>query len=184
MGVVMPDIMEPADVMRASAIWADGQLTIRAAGTVPESCWGVSIEQSPIDIWPPQFAANRRRTTPGPCLQMELRYAVAASFTLGTRPDSIRLHRAGEPLDVPVEDGSHVPVAHDGAEFDEAVGRSHRRISFDEAFSRAVEALPSVEPETADWLEQVEVVSIHGEYGGIAGSSDLVVRVRRARPPA
>jgi hypothetical protein len=179
----MPDVMQLADVNQATATWAEGQLTIRASGTVPESCWGVSIEQSPMDIWPPEFVANRRRTTPGPCLQVVLRYSVAASFPLGTRPDSVRLHREGEPLLVPVEDGSHAPVADDAAVFDEAVGRSRRRISFDEAFSNAVEALPPFETDIRDWLEQVEVVSIHGEYGGIAGSSDLVVRVRRARPP-
>jgi hypothetical protein len=179
----MSNVFELAEVSEASATWGDGQLTIRASGTVPESCWRVDIQQSPPD-GKPAFVAIRRRTA-GICMEVITPYVVVRNFTLGARPDSVELHHAGGDLSVRVDDDQagvgRSAVAH---EYDEAEGRSSRRLSFDEAFANAVEALPTDPPAVPDWLETVVVTEIRGEFGGIAGSHDLVVRVRRGRPPA
>ena len=181
----MEKIAELADVGQASATWDEGQLRIQVAGEVHESCWAVSIEQSPLDIWPPQFAVNRRRTSTI-CSPVMTRYVAAETFTVGARPDSIVLYHAGGEMNVPVEarGGNGLPgvAPGDGGGFDEAEGRSHRRFSFDEAFANAVEALPFRPSNIADWMDTVVVTEIRGELGGIAGSRDLVVRVRRAHP--
>ena len=185
----MEKIAELADVGQASATWTEGQLRVQVAGEVHESCWTVDIEQSPLDIWPPQFVVNRRRTD-AICAEVFTRYVVAESFPLGARPDSIVLHHAGGEMNVPVEasSGPALPGLPDdgdgGGDFDEAEGRSRRRFSFDEAFGNAVEALPHRPSEIADWMDTVVVTQIRAELGGIAGSRDLVVRVRRGHPPS
>jgi|SRR5215213_7189842 len=181
----MRNIAELAEVGQATATWNDGQLRVQVSGPVHESCWKVDVEQSPMDIWPPQYVVNRRRTSPI-CAQVETRYVVAESFTLGSRPEQIVVHHAGGELNVPVEgaEATVAPPAAAGGEFDEAEGRSRRRLAFDEAFANAVEALPHHPSSIPDWLDTVVVTEIRGEFGGIAGSHDLVVRVRRDRPPS
>jgi hypothetical protein len=59
----------------------------------------------------------------------------------------------------------------------EAIGRS-RNLSFDEAFADALKNLPPP-PNIPDWLDVVTVIEIKGEFGGIVGLHDLVVKVRR-----
>ena len=183
----MNRIAELADVGQATATWTEGQLRIQVVGEVHDTCWTVEIEQSPLDVWPPEFAVNRRRTS-YICTPVVTRYLVAESFAFGTRPDSICLHHAGGETNVPVEDGERPDLSRllgDGeGGFDEAEGRSRRRFSFDEAFTNAVEALPSRPSGIPDWMDSVVVTQIHAELGGIAGSRDLVVRVRRAHPPS
>jgi hypothetical protein len=61
---------------------------------------------------------------------------------------------------------------------DEATGRSHN-LSFDEAFADAVRNLPPREPSHPDEMDVVVVTEIRGEFGGIAGFQDLVVKIRR-----
>jgi flavin-binding protein dodecin len=61
----------------------------------------------------------------------------------------------------------------------EATGRS-RNLSFDEAFADALNNLPSSIPSHPDQLDVVTVIEIRGEFGGIAGLHDLVVKVRRS----
>jgi hypothetical protein len=179
----MHKIKEPAEVGHATATWQDGQLRIQVVGEVEESCWSVSIELSPLDVWPPQFAVTRRRTSAF-CTQVMTRYVVADSFSFGTKPDEVVIHHAGGELTVPVEEAVPGLVERPGdGGFDEAEGRSHRRFSFDEAFANALEALPFRPSEVPDWMDTVEVVQIRAELGGIAGSRDLVVRVRRGHPP-
>ncbi|HEX8204427.1 MAG TPA: hypothetical protein VF587_00060 [Solirubrobacteraceae bacterium] len=181
----MDKVAELADVRQAGATWAEGQLRIQVAGEVHESCWSVDIEQSPMDIWPPQYVVSRHRTS-SICAEVFTRYVAAESFTVGSRPESVVLHHAGGEMEVRVEDGP-APAARlpqgDGG-FDEAEGRSRRRFSFDEAFANAVEALPFRPSEIADWMDVVSVTDIWAELGGIAGSHDLVVKVRRAHPPS
>lgn len=61
---------------------------------------------------------------------------------------------------------------------DEATGRS-RNLSFEEAFADAVKNLPPRDPSHPDEMDVVVVTDIRGEFGGIAGSHDLVIKVRR-----
>jgi hypothetical protein len=62
---------------------------------------------------------------------------------------------------------------------DEATGRS-RNLSFEEAFTDAVKNLPPLDPSHPDALDVVVVTEIRGEFGGIAGFHDLVVKIRRS----
>ena len=183
----MQNVLELAEVEHAAAMWIDGQVRIQVSGEVPESCWVVEIEQSPLDVWPPHFLVNRHRTSPI-CAQVMTPYVVANCFVTGQRPEQITLVHKGGQMEVEVKDGAETPVvARPGdadGEYDEAEGRSHRRFSFDEAFTNAVAALPVPDQAVADQLENIVVAEIWGEVGGIAGSHDLVVRVRRSRAPA
>lgn len=179
--------IQPAEVTHVWASYGRGMLRIRISGTVPATCWKARIRQSMIDVYPPQFEAVRFRTG-SICLQVVTPYVVEDSFALPEPPgDSIVLHTADGPMDVAIEPGGPPeprPMAPDEGEFDEAEGRSFRRLSFEEALENAITSLPPVDDPTPDWLDRIEVVGSHVEIGGIAGSHDLVVRVRRARPPA
>jgi hypothetical protein len=176
-------IAELAEVGHATATWKDGELRLQAVGEVHQSCWSVDLRQSLIDVFPPEFEAIRLRTSPI-CAEVLTRYVVAETFAVGTRPDEVTLHHAGGRLTVPVEDAAAAGGGAGEGGFDEAEGRSRRRLSFDEAFANAVAALPSRPSQIADWMDVVTVTEIRGEFGGIAGSQDLVVRVRRPHPPS
>jgi hypothetical protein len=176
--------LEPAEVDHAWAGYNEGILRVRAAGNVPESCWRAQIRQSIIDIFPPQFEAVRFRTR-AVCLRVVTPYVVEQSFELPTTPgDTIVLHHAGGKMDVPVEPYGTPPDPRPVAGYDEAEGRSSRRFDFGEALENAIANLPPVSDPRPDWLDTVEVVGTEAQIGGIAGSHDLVVRVRRARPPS
>ncbi len=170
-----------ADVSSASAVYGRGMLTVRAAGEVPASCWRAQIRQSIIDIFPPQFEAVRFRTN-SICLQVVTPFVVEQSFELPTEPgESVVLHTAGGEMEVPVEPRGFKPDPRPAAEYDEAEGRSSRRFDLEDALEKAIANLPPVEDAVPDWLDTIEVVDIEVQIGGIAGSRDLVVRVRRPR---
>jgi hypothetical protein len=175
---------EMAYVESASAWYGRGTLAVRAAGSLPSRCWRAVVRQSPIEIFPPHFEAVQLRVA-SICPQVVTPFDVVDSFELGTPVETVTLHHAGGELTLPVESGAGpegIGVAED-VRYDEATGRARRSLSFGEAFRDALANLPAVETPIADWLEIVEVVSVKAEFGGIDGRSDLVVHVRRPRPP-
>jgi hypothetical protein len=183
---------EPCEREELAAYWADEYLILVARGTLPESCWAVQFEQSPLDIWPPQFLLRRCRTASF-CPPVMTPYTACDVVRLGTRPDAIAIHHREGEESVPVQDlaagqaPSAVPAftgaTDEAAEFDEAVGLS-RSMSFDEAFREAIAGLPPWRPSFPDEMSTVQVTETGAWFGGIAGFNDLFVRVRRAKRPA
>lgn len=175
--------VELAEVTAAEAWYGRGMLTLRASGTVPDTCWRASLRQSIIEIFPPQYEAVRFRTGTL-CLPVVTGYAVQDAFDLPEPPgETIVLHHAGGEMKVEVRTGEP-PAVQQVEEYDEAEGRSSRRFDFGRALENAIANLPPVTSPIPDWLYTIEVTEIEAQLGGIAGSHDLVVRVRRARPPA
>jgi hypothetical protein len=93
---------ELADVDSASATYADGTLTIKAEGTVPENCWRVEISESPIEIFPPQYEAVRHRTAEI-CRPVITDYSASGSFEIAEPDEPVTLHHAGGSTKVEVE---------------------------------------------------------------------------------
>lgn len=107
------------------------------------------------------------------CLPVQTPYHCQHTASVGTPPQHITLHHAGDPLEVVVE---VVPDA-DRSRSAEATGYS-ARYSFEEAFREAVRQLPP--PSSPDELMEYTVAEIGAHEGGIAGWSHLYVKVRTA----
>jgi hypothetical protein len=96
----------------------------------------------------------------------------------GEGSDAVSIEDGGEQL------APYVRAVTGGAEkpcppgADEATGFS-KKLIFEEAFAKALAALPPVQSPVADALERVEVVEIGGLFGGFAGFHDLFVRICR-----
>jgi hypothetical protein len=160
-----------------------GGLLIRVRGTLPDPCWDVTVELSPLDIFPPQFAVSGVRTSPI-CAQVETPYEASQVFPFGAAPETVTIHHAGGEAEVTVQGlpddapPAWRPAAGPDTEPDEAVGLS-RSMSFDEAFANAVAQLGGDPAPHPDAMTTVTVTEIGAWYGGIAGFNHMVVRVRR-----
>lgn len=167
------------------AFHASEHLLIVAEGELPNPGYDVDIEQSPIEIFPPQFSLLRC-PRPGFFPQVVTPFRHSETFRIGaTRPDQVTVHHADGSDPVAVEDCGHELAPYGEvlggpgeAGADEATGFS-KKLSFDEAFADAVAKLPPLEPGHADVLETVRVAEIGAFFGGIAGFRDLWVRVTR-----
>ncbi|HWB70981.1 MAG TPA: hypothetical protein VG452_02095 [Egibacteraceae bacterium] len=171
------------------AFHAREHLLIVAEGELPSPGWYADIEQSPIEVFPPQFSLLRCQR-PGLFPQVITPFRRSESFFIGaTRPEQVTVHHADGSDQVAVEDcgaelgayaqavGQDAPVTcAEGA--DEATGFS-KALSFDEAFADALTKLPAATPTHPDLLETVRVLEIGAFFGGIAGFHDLWVRICR-----
>lgn len=172
------------------AFFAREHLLIVAEGELPSPGYFVDIEQSLIEIFPPQFSLLRCRR-PGVFPAVITPFRHSESFRIGeTRPEQVTVHHAEGSDEVLVEDcgaelGAYAQAVGEGpAEAcpegaDEATGFS-KTLSFDEAFADALAKLPAITPTHPDMLESVAVLEIGAFFGGIAGFHDLWVRICRS----
>lgn len=161
-------------------------LLIVAEGDLPTPCYEVEIEQNLLTVEPPEFVLKRCYTG-GFCPEVITPYKESKMFHRRSRPQQIVVHHADGSDTVEVEnlgEGSPLQdslIASSKPGGDEAIGRS-RNLSFDEAFADALRNLPPLDPHP-DQMDVVIVDEIRGEFGGIAGFRDLVVKVRRLKGP-
>ncbi|CAO5193513.1 conserved hypothetical protein [Frankia sp. AiPs1] len=176
-----------------------------AEGELPTPGFNVDIVPSPLRIFPPQFEL-RRFAKPGifPQHVTPYRYLEVVRFPvdqpvitvehadgadrvdiepvgpeLAVYAAAVRstTDESGSPTGTPA--GGAAAAAPDAADTaDEAVGLSPR-LSFDDAFAKALANLPPAEATHPDTLTRVEVKEISGLFGGIAGFHHLLVRVSR-----
>ena len=158
-------------------------LAIMAEGDLPTPCYDVRIERNLLTIEPPEFVLQRCPKG-ALCPDVITPYKVTRVFRGRQWPAEIVVHHADgsdtvkvEHLDVPGPLAKSA-LAYGESDGDEASGRS-RNLSFEEAFTDALNNLPPRAPSNPDDLEVVVVTEIRGEFGGIAGFHDLVVTVRR-----
>lgn len=168
------------------AFYGHEYLVIVAEGELPTPGFDPDIEQSMLQIFPPQFSLLRC-VRPGIFPQVVTPFRYAESFLVGTRPDVVTVYHAEGSDEVTVEDCGAELAAYtrtvrraeecpEGA--DQATGFS-KRLSFDEAFRDALTKLPPIENPIPDQLERVQVVEIGALFGGIAGFNDLTVTICR-----
>jgi hypothetical protein len=172
----------PASAEKVRAFWIGDGILISAQGTLPTPCWDVKIDQSPLDIWPPEFAL-RRCSTDLICPQHVVPYSASEYFPMGSRPDQIVIHDADGRRTFDVEDIPTDTLMTPGAAdpgMDEAVGLSGD-MSFDGAFRDALQKLPPWDAVTPDEMAVITVTETGAWLGGIAGFHPLFVKVRGAR---
>ena len=177
---------ELAQRRRIRAFRAGRHLLIVADGDLPTPGWEVAIEQSPQDVFPPQFDLLRRER-PGlwPQVIQPYRYGEVVQYP-ADQPTVTVHHRDGQD-DVEIEAcGTDLagfaavvgtPDEAAGPARREATGMS-RNLSFDEAFADALAQLPPPATSHADQLTSVVVTETGGLFGGIAGFHHLYVRIR------
>lgn len=160
-----------ADQIKAS--YVAGSLWIVARGSCLSSCWDVSLERSPIAVFPPEFSLEACRSA-RPCLEVVTPYFVRRQFPMATDPKSVVVHDAAGPHNVKVE---VVPdLAVQSTKPGEATGTS-LTLSLGEALGRAASQL---EPGPGDTGHDVKVEEISYTDGGIVGPA-LHVRVSDRR---
>jgi hypothetical protein len=174
------------------AFRAGQYVLIAAEGVLPNPGYEVDIAQSPLKIFPPQFNLLRYSKT-GFFQQVLSPYRYAETVRFPADQPAVTVHHAEGADQVDIEDcgeelsgyvqavtGSADHACPEGA--DEAIGFSDK-LSFDEAFAKALAGLPPVQSPGADALARVQVIEIGGLFGGIAGFNDLFVRICRTRDP-
>ena len=178
---------EPAQRRTIQAFRAGRHVLIVAEGDLPSPGWEVDIQQSPQDVFPPQFDLLRRER-PGvwPAVLEPYRYgevvlypADRSTVTVHHRDgqDDVEIEACGEDL------AGFAAVAGDrtqeaaGPAPREATGMS-RKLSFDEAFADALAQLPPPSTSHPDQLTSVVVTETGGLFGGIAGFHHLYVRIQ------
>lgn len=179
---------ELAQRERIRAFRAGRHVLITAEGDLPTPGWEVDIQQSPQDVFPPQYDLLQR-VRPGVWADVVLPYRYAEVVAYPTDEPTVTVHHRDGADRVGIEEcGEDLRefadvVADRRSEPDspperEGVGMS-RNLSFDEAFAAAVADLPArLDAQHPDALTHVQVVEIGGLFGGIAGFHHLVVRVR------
>lgn len=170
------------------AFYESGNLLLAVEGELPTPAFVVDIEQSPIDVFPPEFSLLRCRR-PGFFPQVVVPFRYSETFQVGSRPDQVTVHHAEGSDAVAVEQCGQQLAPYGEAVgagaaqqcppgADEATGFS-KNLSIDEAFADALAKLPPITPEHPDTLETVRVAEIGAFFGGIAGFRDVWVRVCR-----
>jgi hypothetical protein len=180
-----------ANVQAARGYQVGGHLVLQIAGEKPSPCYEVDIEQSPTEIFPPEFLATQWTDPGGICPEVGVPYERVEAFELANLAgQSIALRTAGGEIAVEVEDVGTLQApalaatkAHSISIADvvgppaEAVGHS-RNYDLGEAIRDAIDQLPTRGEGIRDWLAHYEVVKIGAEVGGIGGFNHLYVRVR------
>ncbi|MDQ3933883.1 MAG: hypothetical protein M3340_04550 [Actinomycetota bacterium] len=181
-----------AHVESAQAYQLGEYLVLRIAGHKPTPCHVVDLEQSLIDVEPPQFVATSTVDPLALCARVIAPYELAEAFQIGSAREHVTLHHAEGQMDVPVEqltqtspaaapDPAAEPAVISIGDIvgppSEAVGYSE---SYDlgEAVQRAIANLPRRGQDIPDWLSTYTVVEIGAEVGGIAGWDRMFARVR------
>ena len=195
-----PRICAPASVQRASAVHFFGRLLITVEGDKPNPCYTISIERSPIDVFPPQYDVKACIDPGKVCAQVITPYRVSSVFisskveriTLktasGEMPVEVRqvagpdeLHVAGAGADPPLP-AIRLTDRHE-VEFGkpiqsrEATGYSDN-FSFDEAFRDALNHLAPSEPQHPDELTTIRVTNVGALFGGFVGFNKMFVSVK------
>ena len=195
-----PKICQLAEVKRASAVYFFGRLLITVQGEKPNPCYTITIQKSPLTIYPPQYIARACVDTGKICPQVITPYRVSSLF-ISARVERITLKTAGGDISVDVRQVAGPDKFHaSGAGEDhgqpsirltdsheveigksvqprEATGYSEN-FSFDEAFRDAVANLPPSEPPYPDELTTVTVTNIGALFGGFVGFNKMFVSVR------
>ena len=178
---------ELAVVEQAKAFQIGEFLLMRLAGTKPNGCYVVDVEQSLLTVEPPAFIATWFIRPDARCVPEPVPYEYQEVFLVGVRRDTVILHEANGDLSVEVEELTPAegvtppepgfPPFADGVpgQSSEAVGYSEN-FDFGEAFRDAIRKIPV--PAIPDWLARYSVVETGAEIGGIAGFNHLYVRVR------
>ncbi|MGQ0772867.1 MAG: hypothetical protein ACT4NY_00345 [Pseudonocardiales bacterium] len=179
---------QPAQRNQIRAFRAGQYVLIVAEGELPTPGFVVDIVPSLLKIFPQQFNLVQC-PLPGVFPQVITPYRYAESVRFPPDQDTVTVHHADGSDAVKIEEcpaelagysqaikGDETRSCPPGA--DEATGFS-KNLSFDEAFTNAVNSLPPIEPPVADALSRVQVVEIGGLFGGIAGFNDLFVRICR-----
>jgi hypothetical protein len=171
------------------AFYVAEHLLLVAEGELPTPGYEVDIEQSAIEVFPPQFSLLRC-PRPGVFPQVITPFRYSETFHIGaTQPEQVTVHHS--------EGSDAVTVEACGAELapygealgvgaaqacpegsDEATGFS-KDLSFDKAFADALSKLPEIAPTHPDTMETVRVAEMGAFFGGIAGFRDVWVRVCR-----
>lgn len=174
---------EPAQVEQANGYRIGQYLVLRIAGERPTACYEVDIEQLPIDIFPPEFAATWAQDPRARCIQVVAPYERVEAFEVGGEFEQVTLRTAGGNIEVPVETlaepegAARLTLGDVLGEPAEAVGYS-KNWDLAEAMQDAISKLPPRGIDIPDWLSTYTVVEIGAQVGGIAGFNDLTVRVR------
>jgi hypothetical protein len=159
--------------------WGD-ELILRISGDKPSPCYQVDIEEMPMTIFPPEFAATQAPDPLAFCTEVITPYERVQVFRVGGGEfDTVTLHAAGGDIEVPIEriEAGDLARGVDPPEAEEAVGYSYRW-DVGEAIRDAIGKLPDRGAGIPDWLSTYTVVAIGAEVGGIAGVNRLTARVR------
>lgn len=191
----MDRIRQLAPVQQANGYRLGDALILVIAGEMSSPCYTPDIEELPMEIHPPQFAANLLMNPLAICPEVETPYQCAEAFRVGGDFEQVTLHTAGGNMEVPIQlleeqGGADAPAAAAAAttaaatdpravlgQPAEAVGYSNNW-DFGEAMKDAISKLPPRGANIPDWLSTYHVVDIGAEVGGIAGWNRLSVRVR------
>jgi len=171
----MTSTCELANTEEVTAAYYPGLLVIRASGTVPESCWRVTISKSLLTVWPPEFAIEQCRTSEV-CLPAIRPYSIERSFPIQSIPEHVVIHDGqGPPREIEVDVQPDAAAAAGPQVRGEFVGYSDA-LSYDAALRDAVEQVPvSSNPDQGYF--RFTVTEVAGEVGGIAGLRRLAVRI-------
>lgn len=175
---------ELAQVQQANGYRLGDTLILRVAGEKPSPCYEVDIEELPIRIFPPEFAATWAPDPLAICPDVMTPYVRVEAFRLGGEAEKVTLHTAGGNIEVAIEtipspDGDAAPAAVDPrtAPPVDAIGYSDNW-DFGEALKNAIAQIPDRGAGIPDWLNTYQVVSVGAERGGIDGRDRLGVMVR------
>lgn len=168
---------QPAETDEVTASYYPGVLTLRASGTLAETCWRVTISKSPLAIWPPEFIIEQCRTSEV-CREVLLPYSVETRFPMNAIPEHVVIHdaqgRREIPLDVAPDVASAQPSDADAVK-GSFIGYSYD-MSYDSALSDAVAQVPLSSKPDQGYFRFV-VTDVRGEFGGIGGLRRLAVRI-------
>jgi hypothetical protein len=180
-----------AQVETAHAYQVGPYLVLRITGEKPSPCYEVDIEQSPTDVFPPQFVATWSPDPLAICPKVETPYERLEAFEAGDLAgQTITIQTAGGDVTAAVEQIEDQPRAGEaeaprrGVSLDDVVGPPAEAVGYSNdydlgaAMKDAMGKLPGRGGDIADWLSHYTVVEIGAEVGGIAGFNRMFVRVR------
>src|SRR5215207_3595644 len=79
--------------VKYSAQWAAGKVTLTARGAHHTGGWAVTLNQRPIEIFPPQFSLVHKRPM-GIVTQAITPFSVSAIFAAAEKPPRVTVHDA------------------------------------------------------------------------------------------
>jgi hypothetical protein len=172
------------------AFRAGPYVLIVANGTLPNPGFKVDIVPNVAKIFPQQFDLTMHRL-PGMFPEVRAPYVYAETTRFPVDQTAVTVHHADGTDRVDIEDCGKDLAGYLRAitgstpddlavDIDMATGFS-KRLSFDEAFGKAVANLPPAEVTVADALQRIEIVEMGALFGGVAGFHDVFVRVRRVQ---
>ncbi|HEY7874969.1 MAG TPA: hypothetical protein VIG64_07580, partial [Actinomycetota bacterium] len=152
-------------------------LIITARGTMPESCWDVSITRNLLQVDPPEFVLERCRTAP--VCPVVTPYSTSAEFDFGGDVGRVVLHHSenGNPVttELTVEPiPTTLATSVEARNADEATGMS-LAFSYEEALAHALDQLDAGDSSV---LVEASVESVKASKGGIVAPY-IAVTVKR-----